>query len=1181
MLNNRDKNILFLIHDYIKSDIPMNVGGTQLHIEDLISTIEDYKFYVLYVKKNKLVLDEYIDSKLKNTYNYYCGNISSIVEYTNPLFKLIYIAILVNFKIDLVHIHHLKNHTFDIIYEAKNLNLPIVITLHDYYLVCPKINLIDNGNCCCINRESRELCEECMGEKIGMSYDELNLYREEVKKILLMCDEIIIPNKSVSEVLSNYYSGMKEKMRVIEHGQVGEISTYVPKYKRGKFNVAFIGGLKPCKGSKEIIKIIKNCTDREINFYIFGTVDDEEFDYISKNNVNYTGVYFRKDIFKLLEENEINIVCILSVWPETFCYTLSEAWKCNIPVITVNIGATGERVKNNGGILISEKNIGENALELIMKLKNDSNKYNELCKTVKNIKLRDVAEMSKEYSSLYYDHIKNFVIENIISPNIVLDALETVDLLKTDNNIINYELEDLRNEIKYIKGTFAYRAWQKYKNMDIPFKKKISNFFKRKISLEKDTFPSIVKRKSGQLNITSNVEYEQVYYENGKLCFYVEGWFFSKYDDMNVYCENCESFSIERLSRTDVQSHFDGKKEAENSGYRIAFIGVEENSDVSLIFSIGNLTKYYTFRIDASKGVVYIGRYPKKLKWKSIPQLFDMTVVESYKYKKILDNNSDTIEDVALILNATHPIKKEWADETIRSIKNQGMKCLYIISCDENLTLFSEIDNAIVVSSNLISRKKDCVEFLISKYSFDYEYISFISIGDKMEANTIRDMVKKAKESNSFIVTTNENRFYEEEYFAPYYKEQLYNRFDNPSIDRLCRKSLLLSTDKIDDFIHGNIKSNDVKIIDKILYNYRLYNDNNDNKVKVMAYYLPQFHAIPENDEWWGDGFTEWVNVNRGRPMFKGHYQPHIPGELGYYNLVKDEGIQKKQAQLANEYNIYGMCYYYYWFNGKKLLEKPLENLMSDKSINTKFCICWANENWCRRWDGLEQEILMKQEHNVQSDKNFIYDILPILKDERYITIDNKPILLIYKSDLFPSFKSTVECWNKICIENGLTGLEVITVQTGGLEDPRKMGCKYAVEFPPHNIYSRALSAKSKVEELDEDFEGTILDYAEVAGIGMNKKAQPYTFFRGVMLSWDNTARRGTKSRIFYGSNPNEYKKWIASAVDFSINFYEEEERIIFINAWNEWAEGTHLEPDEKYGCKYLEVTKEVLGAQY
>ncbi|MFN1862481.1 glycoside hydrolase family 99-like domain-containing protein [Clostridioides difficile] len=392
---------------------------------------------------------------------------------------------------------------------------------------------------------------------------------------------------------------------------------------------------------------------------------------------------------------------------------------------------------------------------------------------------------------------------------------------------------------------------------------------------------------------------------------------------------------------------------------------------------------------------------------------------------------------------------------------------------------------------------------------------------------------------------------------------------------------MLISTDKIIDFISGNIKSNEIKIIDKILYNYRLYNDNIDNKVKVLAYYLPQFHTIPENDEWWGEGFTEWVNVNRGRPMFKGHYQPHVPGELGYYNLVKDEGIQKKQSQLANDYNIYGMCYYYYWFNGKKLLEKPLENLIADKSINTNFCICWANENWCRRWDGLENEILIKQEHNVQSDKRFIYDVLPILKDERYITIDNKPILLVYKSDLFPNFISTVESWNKICIENGLEGLEVITVQTGGLEDPRNMGCKYAVEFPPHNIYSRVLSAKSKVEELDKDFEGTILDYSEVAGIGMNKKAQPYTFFRGVMLSWDNTARRNTQSRIFYGSNPNEYKKWIASVIDFSINFYEEKERMIFINAWNEWAEGTHLEPDEKYGHKYLEVTKEVLGAQY
>ncbi|MDL0252008.1 glycoside hydrolase family 99-like domain-containing protein, partial [Clostridioides difficile] len=1160
-----------------------NVGGTQLHIEDLISKIENETFYILYKKKNKLILDEYRDSKLINTYNYYCGDLSSVVEYTNPLFKLIYSAILVNFKIDLIHIHHLKNHTFDIIYEAKSLNLPIIITIHDYYLVCPKINLIDRNNCCCVNRETKELCGECMSEEIGMSFEELHLYREEVSKILLMCNEVIIPNKSVSEVLLIHYYCIKEKIRVIEHGQTGEVSKYAPTYKNGKFNVAFVGGLKPCKGSKEIIKIIKNCTDKDINFFVFGTIDDKDFDDIPSHNINCTGNYFRKDIYKLLEENEIHIVCILSIWPETFCYTLSESWQCNIPVITVDIGATGERVKNGGGILITGNNIGESTLKSIIELKNDRNKYESLCKTVKNIKLRDIGEMSKDYSNLYFSYMKNVMLDNKISSELILDALKNIDLFQTNNSIKNYELEDLKNEIKYIKGTFAYRVWQKYKDMKIPFKSNISSFFKRKVSLEKDISKNknIIKRKSEQLNIISNIEYEQVYYENEKLNFYVEGWFFSKYYDMNVSCENCESFSIERLSRPDVQSHFGGKKEAENSGYRIAFIGVEENSKISLVFDIGNLKKYYNFNVDTSQGVVYIGKYPKKLRWKSIPQLFDMTVVEPYKYKKVIDKNSETIENVSLILNATRPIKKEWAEETIRSIINQGFKSLYIISCNENLNLFSEIDNIMLVSSKLLTRKEECLEFLTSKYDFNCEYVSFISIGDKMEVNTIREMIKEAKKSNSFIVTTNENRFFEEEYFAPFYKQQLYNRFDNPSIDRLCRKSMLISTDKIIDFISGNIKSNEIKIIDKILYNYRLYNDNIDNKVKVLAYYLPQFHTIPENDEWWGEGFTEWVNVNRGRPMFKGHYQPHVPGELGYYNLVKDEGIQKKQSQLANDYNIYGMCYYYYWFNGKKLLEKPLENLIADKSINTNFCICWANENWCRRWDGLENEILIKQEHNVQSDKRFIYDVLPILKDERYITIDNKPILLVYKSDLFPNFISTVESWNKICIENGLEGLEVITVQTGGLEDPRNMGCKYAVEFPPHNIYSRVLSAKSKVEELDKDFEGTILDYSEVAGIGMNKKAQPYTFFRGVMLSWDNTARRNTQSRIFYGSNPNEYKKWIASVIDFSINFYEEKERMIFINAWNEWAEGTHLEPDEKYGHKYLEVTKEVLGAQY
>ncbi|MGC2423990.1 MAG: glycoside hydrolase family 99-like domain-containing protein [Nitrospirota bacterium] len=354
------------------------------------------------------------------------------------------------------------------------------------------------------------------------------------------------------------------------------------------------------------------------------------------------------------------------------------------------------------------------------------------------------------------------------------------------------------------------------------------------------------------------------------------------------------------------------------------------------------------------------------------------------------------------------------------------------------------------------------------------------------------------------------------------------------------------------------------------------YPDLPETDIKLIAFYLPQFHPIPENDEWWGKGFTEWTNVTRALPQFVGHYQPKLPGELGFYDLRVKE-VQRRQVELAKQYGLHGFCFYFYWFAGKTLLEKPLEQFLSDSEMDFPFCICWANENWTRRWDGMDQEILYSQKHSPEDDIAFIEHVSKYLKDERYIRINSKPLLVVYRQGLLPEPAKTAERWRQWCRENGIGEIYLAVAHSFDWMDPRDIGFDAAIEFTPNTYHLKDITYQFDI--INDKFEGKILDYNDAIEVSKDFVKPPYLKFRCLCPGWDNDARMRGKGATLANSTPEAYKEWLRYLCDYTTKKFPRDERHIFVNAWNEWAEGAYLEPDRKYGYAYLAATAEVLSS--
>jgi hypothetical protein len=346
---------------------------------------------------------------------------------------------------------------------------------------------------------------------------------------------------------------------------------------------------------------------------------------------------------------------------------------------------------------------------------------------------------------------------------------------------------------------------------------------------------------------------------------------------------------------------------------------------------------------------------------------------------------------------------------------------------------------------------------------------------------------------------------------------------------------------------------------------------------KLIAFYLPQFHPIRENDEHWGKGFTEWTSVTRAKPNFGGHYQPQLPADLGFYDLRLPE-ILHQQADLARSYGIFGFCFYYYWFSGRRVLDRPLTQMLQSGQPDFPFCICWANENWTRNWDGSKDELLIAQDYSGDTCERFIREVIPILKDARYIRVKGAPMLLVYRINDIPDPLRTAQRWRSICAEEGIREIHLCAVQSFGIDDPHAYGFDAAVEFPPHT--KRALLDPAFFPEVYTQFEGYLEDYPTIVQNQLAKPMPNYAWYRGVMPAWDNTPRRGTRAHILVDSSPEQYERWLATLVAQARDRVAIQEPFIFINAWNEWAEGAYLEPDQHYGHARLSATLRALTSR-
>lgn len=354
------------------------------------------------------------------------------------------------------------------------------------------------------------------------------------------------------------------------------------------------------------------------------------------------------------------------------------------------------------------------------------------------------------------------------------------------------------------------------------------------------------------------------------------------------------------------------------------------------------------------------------------------------------------------------------------------------------------------------------------------------------------------------------------------------------------------------------------------------------DQIRPIAFYLPQYHPIPENDEWWGKGFTEWTNTAKAKPLFKGHYQPHVPADLGFYDLRLPEA-RAAQADMAREYGIEAFCYYHYWFGGRRLLERPFDEVLESGQPDFPFCLCWANQTWTGVWHGAPNRVLIEQTYpGMDNHRRHFEYLLKAFLDPRYIRVEGKPVFIVYSPEALPESQKVTDFWRTLAVEAGLPGLFLMAEHKYPDWDPKKAGfdATVNVRLPPRRTdLQKLVTWKNPVQKIKYWYKTwrklpTIHSYNTVMNHLISSQVPGIETYPCVIPNWDNTPRSGMNGMVLHGSTPELFRRHLRDA-KLKIADLPAGRRFLFIKSWNEWAEGNHLEPDLRFGRQYLEVLRD------
>jgi len=341
----------------------------------------------------------------------------------------------------------------------------------------------------------------------------------------------------------------------------------------------------------------------------------------------------------------------------------------------------------------------------------------------------------------------------------------------------------------------------------------------------------------------------------------------------------------------------------------------------------------------------------------------------------------------------------------------------------------------------------------------------------------------------------------------------------------------------------------------------------------IIAFYLPQFHPTPENDEWWGNGFTEWTNVTKAKPLFRGHHQPNLPADLGFYDLRLAE-VREEQASMAKDYGIGGFAYWHYWFSGRRILERPFNEVLDSGKPDFPFCLAWANETWSGIWHGRPNDVLIRQEYPGEGDYRKHYEYArTAFQDDRYLTMNQKPIFIVYRPKQIPNSHRFIDLWNKWAIHDGFSGVQFIAISNNVEKDYNALIKKGYNGVIPNRLSQLSTKADSLLSKIWRKSTGKpfVLSYAAASRYFIGDDEEKESCYPVLIPNWDNSPRSGKRALILKGSSPELFGRHVESVLAL-------EKRLVFLKSWNEWAEGNYMEPDHRFGRGYLEVLKNILS---